>query len=140
MAYVKLTEYNGDRKETYHFYLPISFNSQTLFILSKYFAKQSSSSFAFDMENVYTEDQVDEFVKGCENEVGGIAKSHTKLQGFSTLAEKFEDNRRLEAERFLIWNLTTRPNYWKTHKEDFPKYYATNYVRLKFSDSKYIFL
>lgn len=140
--YVCFTEYNKELKETWNFYFPVKDNMETIDFLSDNISAKTwvcditpSSQFCFDDKKRYSEKEVDVLVEGCQKESGGFVKSHIKLQGVCSLLEKFMRYQETEIERYVVWNLTTRPMYWQSVFEEWPENQPTSLARLTFSDS-----
>lgn len=145
MEYVRFSEYNLDRKETWHFYFPVKDNMKTLKFLSEDICVGKSSwvgdinydkLFTFDVKLRFNEKEVDDLVESCQKEIGGLVKSHTKLHGVCHLEEEFAKYKKEELEKYTIWNLTTRYCFWANLYEEWKQNRATVYAKLTFPNSK----
>lgn len=76
MEYVKLTEYNEWEGETWHFWIPIEGNRDSIISLAQYIKGYEDN---FELHNGATpEEEVDILVK---HEGGSYMAEHTKLEG-----------------------------------------------------------
>lgn len=136
--YVRFSEYNFDEKLTWHFYIPVRDNRETLnflhnFGFEKFYYSTRQSPFVFDIKVRFSESEVDAIITGCQSEPRNL-KSHNKMQGRCTLPEKFKEYARDEAKNIFVWDATTRPEMWEGLFES-SETEATTLTRLTFPDS-----
>lgn len=147
MEYIRFSEVNRDEKETWHFYIPVEGNKDTISFLSKHLPESvrigdkikshySVLPFCIDKKKRYSEDEVDSLVSGCQNDVG--IKTHNKLHGASFLLKSFSEYQKSEAVKYLLWVLTSSKEGWTNKFEEWPGYKAKTFTKLVFSDSKKI--